>query len=224
MLRARGWLSRTPASFREAVLSQCQLRSFAAGETIYAQGDTSTGLWGLAKGSVGIELSGLNQDPSFAYFSGNGFWIGAHTLVVGPGRQVGLVALRPSKMLHLPGATFHTIAQQQDLEAWRWLAVLPLIQVAVAMGTLTDLLIRDPKRRCAAILLRLAGCRGPVTLDEPEEIHVTQEQLSEMMNLSRTALGGILRSFEAERLISRQYGRISINRLMLEGVITNAQS
>ena len=205
------------------MLSQCQLRSYAAGETVYAQGDSSTGLWGLAEGSVGIELSGLNQDPSFAYFSGNGFWIGAHTLVVGPGRQVGLVALRPSKMLHLSGSAFHSIAQQQELEAWRWLAMLPLIQVAVAMGTLTDLLIRDPKRRCAAILLRLAGCRGPVTLDEPEEIHVTQEQLSEMMNLSRTVLGGILRNFEAQGYIARHYGRISINRDLLQD-LTNKPS
>lgn len=217
VLSDRGWLSKTPAWFREQVLEHSQLRSFAAGQTIFAQGDASEGLWGLAAGTLGVEMAGSKRAPSFAHLAGKGFWIGAHTLVLGPGRQVGLVALTPCQMLHLPASLFHVIARQ-DGEAWRWLSVLPLLQNAVAFGTLEDLLIRDPKRRCAAILLRLAGCRGPFAGDEPEEVFATQEQLAEMINLSRTSLGDVLRGFEAQGYISRQYGRITIDRDLLSRI------
>lgn len=209
-LAGRGWLTKTPPAFRAAVLSQCKLRSCAAGETIFSQGDVEVGLWGLASGTIGVELSGRHRDPSFAYFTGTGFWIGAHTLVTGAGRQVGLVALRPCQMLHLSGSAFLGIVQQ-DPEAWRWLAVLPLLQNALAFGTLEDLLIRDPRRRCAAVLLRLAGCRGPLAVSQPEDIYVTQEQLAEMINLSRTSLGDILRAFERQGFLTRGYGKLSID-------------
>lgn len=213
-LARRGWLSRTPAAFRDAVLSQTSLRSFGAGTTIYSEGDPSDGLWGLAEGTIGLELAGERRSPSFAYLSGRGFWIGAQTLIMGPGRQVGLVALRPCRMLYLSGAAFHAIAQK-DAEAWRWLAALPLIQNAVAFGVLDDLLIRESDRRCAAILLRLAGCRGPFAQDEPDDIYATQEQLAEICNLSRTSLGEVLRAFDRQGFISRRYGRIVIDRAVL---------
>ena len=218
LLSTRGWLTKTPAPFREAVLSHCVLRDFATGDTIYAQGDRSGGLWGLAAGTVGVEVSGDHRNPSFAYFTGRGFWIGAHPLVLGTDRQVGLVALRPSSLLYLPSPSFHRIASD-DPEAWRWLAVLPLMQTTLAFGVLDDLLIRDTRRRCAAVLLRLAGCRGPGAVSEPDEIHVTQEQLAEMINMSRTALGEVLRWFEGRSLISRKYGKLTIDNQKLETLL-----
>ena len=219
LLAECGWLCKTPEGFRESILAQSQLRSFSAGETIYAEGDPSEGLYGLAAGTLGIELSGPTRPPGFAYLTGKGFWIGAHTLVLGPGRQVGLVALTPCHVLHLSGSAFHVIARREP-EAWRWLSVLPLMQNAVAFGVLEDLLIRSPKRRCAAILLRLAGCRGPFAGDTPEEIFVTEEVLAEMANLSRTSVGDVLRDLEAQEFISRRYGRISIDRDKLTALIS----
>lgn len=219
ILANRGWLSKTPAAFRDSILAHSHMRSFSAGETIYAEGDQSDGLWGLAAGMLAVEVSGPARSPSFAHLTGKGFWIGAHTLVFGPGRQVGLVALAPSHLLHLSGFEFHGIAGRNP-DAWRWLSVLPLMQNALAFGILEDLLIRDPKRRCAAILLRLAGCRGPYKDDSPEEVFVTQEVLAEMVNLSRTSLGDVLRAFEAQGYISRRYGRIVIDADPLIALVT----
>lgn len=220
VLSTRGWLAMTPPGFRDAVLARCELHSFAAGETVYAQGDGPSGMWGLAEGTVGIELSGQSRDAVYAYLAGKGFWIGAHPLVLGTERQVGLVALRPSSLLNLPSTTFHAMARQ-DPEAWRWLAVLPLLQTSLAFGVLEDLAIRDTPRRCAAMLLRLAGCRGPTPSQEADEIFVTQEHLAEMINLSRTALGVVLRAFESQRLIERQYGKVKIDRERLEVLLNS---
>jgi CRP/FNR family cyclic AMP-dependent transcriptional regulator len=217
VLSMQGWLTQTPPPFREAVLLNSELHHFTQGETIYAQGDDSVGLWGLADGTVGVEFSGRQSSPSFVYFAHKGFWIGAHSLVLRSDRQLGLMAMKPCSLLHLTNTAFQGIAREMP-EAWRWLSVLPLLQNAVAFGTLEDLMIRDSRRRCAAILLRLAGCRGPLESAEPNEIFITQEHLAEMINLSRTALGEVLRNFEAKGFISRQYGRMTIERHRLEEV------
>lgn len=215
VVATRGWLTRTPPDFREAVLANCTLHRFAAGSTIFTELDEAAGVWGLARGVVGIESSGEQSDPRFVSFAGEGFWLGAQTLILGTRRQVGLVAIQPCVLLHLSPTGFQAIVDTVP-EAWRWLAVMAISQIELALGTLEDLRMREPERRCAAMLLRLAGCRGPFAVAEPADVLVTQEQLSELINLSRTALGSVLRNFESLGLISRGYGKVVIDRQRLE--------
>ena len=129
--------------------------------------------------------------------------------MTGDPRQVGLVATRASLLLHPPIAEFEAIAAE-DPQAWRWLAILPIQQALLATGVAEDLMIRDPRRRLLATLLRLAALRGPLAGPEPLDIVVSQENLAAIVNLSRTATGLMLRAFEAEGLIERRYSRIRI--------------
>jgi CRP-like cAMP-binding protein len=213
VLSRRGWLPATSAGFRAAVLDGCGLRRFAAGQTIYSRGDPPGGLWGLAAGQIAIEAPSADLGSYIAYFAGPGYWIGAAPTITRDPRHVGIVAARPSVLLHLPIAEFEAIAAK-DPEAWRWLAVLPIQQSLLATGVATDLMIRDPRCRLVAILLRLAGCREPLAAypPEPEEILISQEALAVIVNLSRTALGEMLRSLEREGRIARRYRRIQLDR------------
>jgi CRP-like cAMP-binding protein len=112
-------------------------------------------------------------------------------------------------LLHLPIAEFEAIAAE-DPQAWRWLAVLPIQQTVLATGVAEDLMIRDPRRRLLATLLRLAALRGPFAGTEPQDVMVSQEDLASIVNLSRTAVGLMLRALEAEGLVGRRYSRIRI--------------
>ncbi len=47
-----------------------------------------------------------------------------------------------------------------DPAAWRWVAVLSLFTADLAGGVVADLLLRDPVKRTAALLLRLGGVRS----------------------------------------------------------------
>jgi DNA-binding FadR family transcriptional regulator len=70
----------------------------------------------------------------------------------------------------------------------------------------------------------LAGCRGPIAVADPEEIHVTQKQLAEMIAMSRTALGEVLRGFAAKGYITRTYGKLQVVRPALEGVLNDRRA
>jgi CRP-like cAMP-binding protein len=213
IMSRRGWLPATPESIRTAVLERCGLRSFVAGEAIYRHGDPPGGLWGLAAGRIAIEPPAASDFGAYiAYYAAPGYWIGAASIVTRTTRQVGISAARDCVLLHLSIADFEAIAVR-DPSAWRWLAVLPIQQTLLATGVATDLMIRDPRRRLMAILLRLAGCRDSpgAGAAQPEEIVVSQEALAVLVNLSRTALGEMLRDFECNGLIARRYRIIRLN-------------
>ncbi len=73
-----------------------------------------------------------------------------------------------------------------------------------------DLLIRDPARRTIAVLLRLAGRREPGAANSPVDIDTSQEDLATMSNLSRNAVGKILRRLEAEHVVRIGYRQITL--------------
>lgn len=209
ILGKRGWLAATPEHFRDAILARSALRKVRRGEPVYRRGEPAGGLWGLVSGRLAIEVAPLDRGSLLGHFVGPGFWIGAAALVTGDPRQVGLIATRASTLLHLPMAEFEAIAAA-DPQAWRWLAVLPIQQAMLAIGIAEDLIIRDPRHRLLATLLRLAAQRGPRADAEPQDIAVSQENLAAIVNLSRTAVGLMLRAFEAEGLVERRYSSIRI--------------
>lgn len=211
VLAERGWLPATPAPFREAILARTEARRFKRGEAIYNRGDPPGGLWGLATGGIAIEVESVERGPFFGHFAGPGFWVGAAPIITHNPRNVGLLATRASVLLHLPMAEFEAIAEHMP-QAWRWLAILPLQQTMLAIGIAEDLMIRDPRRRTIALMLRLAACREPLAGPEPQEIVASQENLASIVNLSRTALGEFLRDFERQGLIERRYRRIRIDK------------
>jgi CRP-like cAMP-binding protein len=209
ILAGRGWLAATPDSFRNELLARTELREVPRNHAIYRSGDAPGGLWGLAAGGVAVEVAPADRGSLLGHFAGPGFWIGAGPRISRQPRQVGLIATRRSVLLHLPIVEFEAIAAG-DPQAWRFLAMLPVQQTLLATGVAEDLMIRDPRRRLWAILLRLASHVGQDESFAATEITASQDDLAGIVNLSRNAVGQMLRSFEADGLIERRYRRIRL--------------
>jgi CRP-like cAMP-binding protein len=79
-----------------------------------------------------------------------------------------------------------------------------------ALNIATDLMIRSSSRRCAATLLRVAGCRF-ADAPPPAIAWTNQEELGGMANMARSTLNLILGDFESEGLISRGYNQIILH-------------
>ena len=100
-------------------------------------------------------------------------------------------------MLHLPPQALLEIVAA-DPGAWRWFGVAAMVHNSVAIGAADDLMIRDNVKRCAAVLLRLGGCRYPGQHDLPPiEVDVSQKDFATLTKLTRTTAGAVLRKFEA---------------------------
>jgi CRP-like cAMP-binding protein len=209
-LATHGWLSLVPPEFRKDVLAKCHVRSFERGDAVYRLDDPPGGLFGLASGGITLEIAPGARSPYIAHFMRPGMWFGAAALLTGQPRRVGISATRPSVVLHLQANVFAAIASDNP-EAWRWLSLILLMNTELAISVCDDLMIRDPKERATAILLRLTGCHvdGPGA-DTPTELDLTHDELATMTNLSRTTIGAMLREYEAEGWIEQSYRRIAI--------------
>lgn len=210
ILSQTGWLSRTPAPFREAMLTRATIQRLEKGEPAYHLHDPPGGLWGIVSGEVEIELPGMEAEPSIAHFAMPGFWLGEATLIEPTPRRVGVRATRPSTLATISLADCHAILAAEPAY-WRWIALLSTMHLDFAMSVAADLLLRDPHKRTAAMLLRLSGFRNGIFL-EPfgVEIQLSHEKLGRLVNLSRNALGPILKKFVDQKLIHMDYRSIQI--------------
>jgi CRP/FNR family cyclic AMP-dependent transcriptional regulator len=96
-------------------------------------------------------------------------------------------------------------------EGWRMFGMLAMCSFDLAMSALGDLMIRDHTKRCLAVLLRLGDCRDPnLTEKGPIELDLSQGDIATMANLSRNAVGTVLRGLEARGVISLEYRIVKI--------------
>jgi CRP/FNR family transcriptional regulator, cyclic AMP receptor protein len=210
IIAKQGWLSLTPASFRQLVLDRSHLQVLKAGSTIYSVGDPPGGMFGLVSGGLAISIAPGERGPYLAHFAPPGTWIGVAPAFTEQPRQAGLAVTRDTELLHLP---LHSIREivASDPGAWRFFGIAVIANTSVAIGAAEDLLIRDHFKLCIAVLLRLGGCRLR-TMPEflPIEIDVNQDGLAALTNLSRTTAGAILRKLQASGYLEVSYRRIHI--------------
>lgn len=209
-LRDQGWLALTSADFRQAVLERLTLRKFAAGEAVYRMGDEEGGLWAIVEGGVQFEIPGPQLAPGLAYVAIPGFWFGETPLIRKTVRQLDAIASQPSVFAAMSLADCRSVLDE-DPSRWQWIALLANLNSDLALGLTADLLLQDPQQRIIAALLRLAGWRtGLHFVANPGPIHLTQQQLGRIANLSRTAASGILRDLERRGLIVMGYRSLEV--------------
>jgi CRP/FNR family cyclic AMP-dependent transcriptional regulator len=156
IVRRKGWLSHTPASFQGAVLDQCRLEKFQAGAPIYQIGDEPGGIFGIVSGCLGISVVQGEIGPYVAHFAVPGSWFGQASVFTRMPRRVGLTATRDAVLLHLPLRAIDEIARR-DPSAWRLFALPVFEHLDIAIGGMDDLLQRSHVKRFVAVLLRLGN-------------------------------------------------------------------
>jgi CRP-like cAMP-binding protein len=86
-----------------------------------------------------------------------------------------------------------------------------LIYADISVTIAADLMIRDSDRRCAAALLRLAGCRQAGPQDATAvEVPLTQNELAGAANLSRNSVGTMLQRLEKRGFVEVGYGAVTV--------------
>ncbi len=208
VLATQGWLATTAPGFAERLLALANWRQFAAGAAITHAGDSSGDLYGIAEGAVALSSALGPADAPVTHVARAGHWFGYVPLVTGDTRVMSAVACSPTLVAHVaqPVIERHLAAHPGD---WRAIAQMGIADVRLAVNVATDLMIRDSRRRCAATLLRLAGCRFENAATAPTAF-ISQQDLAGIANLSRSTTNAILAEFAGQGMIERGYHEITI--------------
>ncbi len=211
-LRHRGWLAELPADLRDALLARCRLLPpFSREDTVFRIGDEPDGVYGVVSGCFALQLAPNEQGPHTFHLCRPGAWFGELAHCLGRPRATTLIATRRSRCLRVPARELEGLLKEKP-ELWRWLALSLAHNVKIAFSAVDDMTIRLPRRRIAAVLLRLAGSRGDAFADAEAsaELDVTHHDIAFLANVSRSAVGENLRLLEEEGFLECSYGRITL--------------
>jgi CRP-like cAMP-binding protein len=217
-----GWLSEQPAAFRQAILENADWREVAPDQNVSRAGDESGGIWGIVMGQVDM-MSGLGAvDSPIVDIQLPGSWAGTGPLF-GKARGADAIARTPSMLAFVSQPRLLRILAAHP-DWWQAFGKLNTdLMFRYGLG-LTDMLLRDPRRRCAAVLLRLCDCRlrdNPVGM--PVTITCSQDEFGAMTNLSRQVAGGILRELERQGYLKAGYRSITlINAIPLRAIVNGS--
>ena len=214
-----GWLSSTAPVFQDAVLAQCQWRSFGAAETISHGGDTSGGMFGIALGSFSALPAVGAADTPIIHIGSGPFWYGTNPLNHAVPRSMSVVTRSPCIVASIPQHALLSLLAD-DPAHWRYFFENVSEILALVSQIATDLILPDSLRRCIAVLLRVAGSRNSGMA--PTVAEMTQDELAGMANMSRQTTGAIVRRLSAKGLVTVGYRNIIVNdpaalRTMLAG-------
>lgn len=207
-LASAGWLSQTSSDFSATVLRRCRHTEFEPDQVVFTPGEAATGLYGLASGGAAISVVAAELGPTVAHFMQPGAWFGENAYS-GEIRVLGMKTTRRSELVFLSVADINEIVKA-DWRQWSSFARLSVINSSLAMGAAYDLMIRDPRKRCMATLLRLAGWRHSDLRPSRPEIDISQSDLAHMSNLSRNTVGTILQPLRKMNLVDWDYRKVVI--------------
>ena len=210
ILKMRGWLSATPADFRDIILSGCSWEHLDAGSPIQSGGEAEGELIGLAAGIIETRTILGRADTPIMHFIHPVFWIGYLPMLSGQPRRLAASARTPVWIARIPQSNVTELLAKRP--EWRaHFMQLAIVYGDVAVNVAADLLIRDSERRCAAVLLRLSGRRFSGPDDGPMvDVPVTQGELAAASNLSRNSAGTIVQKLKARGLIALRYRGMTI--------------
>lgn len=205
VLAADQWLGSIPEARRLRLLAHGKVRAFADGARIYRLDDPPNGLHAVLSGEArlvsypvaGVELVGKIIRP--------GQWFGELSVLDGKGRPHDAVAIGSCRVLTV-GMSSIAAATARDPELWRDIAVLSCIHQRAGL--------RDTGRiRTEPAVTRLAGfLAGAGAAAEGRNIRMTQDEIAQVIGISRQYLNRLVREIAQTGLIEIRYGRIHVPR------------
>ncbi|NJN06411.1 MAG: Crp/Fnr family transcriptional regulator [Rhodobacteraceae bacterium] len=154
-----GWLSELPATLAGNLILRGKEVELAAGQTVFKVGDETRSIWCILSGAVRMNIATNENEHRFGHLITPGFWFGEYELLTGHPRLLEMQCAVPTRLMRFAQSDIEEIAKA-DPSLWRWIAVLSAQHTLLALSAADDLLLKDPVRRCAALLLRLAGHRA----------------------------------------------------------------
>ncbi len=205
-----GWLSVVPEELHGRINDACTARTIRKGTTLWHFGDNADGLYLVVSGCIRVETSDVERGSSLLTIFHRGSWIGEIELLSSTRRITTMSALRDCSLLFLPRSDLMELSRQYP-EIWRGLGYLASEHCCLAITAVYDLMARSSPARVAAILLRMCGARLPafpgITITD---LDVTQTELGQLCNLSRSVVSTVLDDFEKRGLIETRYGRVRV--------------
>lgn len=218
-LRTGSWFRGLPDDMRGALLDGGAMRRLEAGEVLFQRGDPFDGLYAVIAGAVLVHAHDAGGKAALLGLLEAGAWFGEICLFDGLLRTHDARAATRAAVWHVPRARLDAMLGEQPAW-WREFGRLLAGKTREAFRYVEEAQLLPPVARTARRLAAIARAYGdtPPATGEPgvsarqphRSIHLPQEQLAQMLGLSRQTVNHALRELEARGLLRLRYADIEL--------------
>jgi CRP/FNR family transcriptional regulator, cyclic AMP receptor protein len=210
MLGAAPWAGALESSLRQRVVTETVVRPAPAGSLVCRKGEPVEHWIGVVDGLV--KMANVSADGKPTSFTGipSGGWFGEGSMLKDEPRRYDIVALRDSTIAYVPRTTFMALLDG-SVEFNRFL----LVQLNERLGQFIGMVEHDRLLGPDARLARgLAGLFNPVLYPGiGPTLPISQEELGQLVGLSRQRVNRALKLLEARGLLRIEYGAVTVTDL-----------
>ena len=196
-----------PASLMAEIVRQGRRVKYGDGELIQLRGEAPTGFAIVQSGQVIAGTEGTDGSFLTADLLSPGDHFGEPSLFAGLPRLQNLRAIGETEILHMPAARFLEIFEREP-DVGRALLAIALRRIHFMMEFMDGQRRWPLPVRIAHLLLTSVEDRQRAIR---HTIHCRQEDLAEMLGVSRVAVSKALKSLQADGMVTMRYGSIELN-------------
>jgi len=196
-------------------------RRLRDGERLFAKGDEADGLYGVLSGRVRISTTAADGRELLVNLFEPGGWFGEISMFDGLPRTHDAYAVGDTTLLLIPRERFLALLAERPALYPHFLRML-CRKLRRSFAWIEYEAFLPLPARLATRLLELADTYGdPVDGGVLIRLHLPQEELGRMLNISRQSVSKELNALRERGCISLEYGRVLVrDRALLEAVAT----
>ena len=199
-----GFVMALPERVRRDLLARGQARSFARGQIIQQRGDAAREFWYIESGSVQIGRYGVDGRLTLFALIGAGDTFGELAFMGEFPRTVDAIAGTECTLIRIGDSELQSL-MDSDPAVTRLLLKTMALTVQEAFDLIESSRSLSVPQRLAQALLQLCGDQG-----DGAEIMATQQDLADLVGVSRVSLGKALAKLQSAAMIEPGYGSVTI--------------
>ncbi|PHR21269.1 MAG: hypothetical protein COA41_02955 [Sphingopyxis sp.] len=203
-LAGTGFIKALPAAVRDDLLASGHARTFGKGQIIQQRGDPANEFWYVESGSVQVGRYGVGGRLVLLALLGPGDTFGELAFMGEFPRTVDSIAGSDCTLIRIGNTELQSL-MTSDPAITRLLLKTMALTVQDAFNLIEASRNLSVPQRLAQALLQLRGDQ-----QERATISVTQQDLADLVGVSRVSLGKALTKLHASGLIEPGYGSVTI--------------
>ncbi len=207
LIRLSPWFAALADTEQQQLLALAQYRQLPAGQRLFSRGDSFDGIYVLLQG--GVLIAGVDKTGKEALLTivEGGDFIGEIALFDKQSRTHDATASCPVQLLWWPATQLQQLLNEQPLW-WQRFGQLLTAKMRMVFQAFEDMSLQSAQVRLARRLLLC--CRLQQSSAGPCVIPMSQEQLGQLLALSRQTTNQLLQQLEAAGYIEKSYGQITV--------------
>lgn len=200
-------INQLPLLLRQELANVARVKNAKQGSFIYRKGDAPLGLLRLIEGTVRIGATTLDGNDLLLTTMKPSQWFGEISILDGLPRTHDAIAQEDCVYALFPMVQIRRLFKQYP-ELYSLIVSLLCAHIRTAFTALDDFLLLSPAQRLARRVLHMSSVQSA---DEPELIELNQQDLSDLIGVSRQTISKILKAWEQHMFIKRVYGGIEVH-------------